>query len=337
MALRAASFGKKVLVLTVDPAQRLMTSLGLQPGSDQITKVETPSLKGEVYAGIVQSKKIFDDFISKYSGNKSVVDRIFKNRLYQQLSTTLSGSQEFTALEKLLQEYESKNFDLIILDTPPTKHALDFFVAPRRIINLFQDSNTKWFAAPELEPTGFISNLIYKGTKTVFKSLEILTGAEFIEELVDFFVAIRSVQKILRERSEKVEKLLANKTTSFVLITSFDSAKLEEANVLQKRFSKMKYQLDAVIINRAYPLWASNVIANPSLQNQEVYQKVLRYYNEFRSYYANRYKLYDDFAAGFERNVKIFRIPDYGQDICGIDDLLELSDRLASAQSERMK
>ncbi len=337
LAIRAAELGLRVLVLTVDPAQRLMTSLGLKPGSDEITKVDLPSFSGQVFAGIVQSKKIFDDFIMKHAGQTEIVNRIFKNRLYQQLSTTLSGSQEFTALEKLLQEFEANNYELIILDTPPTKHALDFFLAPRRIINLFQDAITKWFAFPDVAPSGFISNLLYRGTKTVFKSLEILTGAQFIEELIDFFAAVQSIQKVLRERSERVEQLLEDKKTRFVLITSFDSAKLDEAIVLQKQFAKMKYQLEAVIINRAYPLWFVSGEPAEASEMQENYNKVFRFYTVFRNYYADRYRLYDNFAAGFETEVGIFRIPDYGQDVCGIEDLLNLSKRLASVQREEAK
>ncbi len=320
--------------MTVDPAQRLMTSLGLNPGSDEISKVALKDVTGSVDAGMVQSKKIFDDFILKHAGHADIVQRIFKNRLYQQLSTTLSGSQEFTALEKLLQEVESKKYDLIILDTPPTKHALDFFLAPRRIINLFQDSITKWFSIPDLQPTGFISSIVYRGTKTVFKSLELLTGAKFIEELVDFFGAIKSIQRILRDRSEQVEKLLADQSTKFILITSFDSAKLEEATLMQKEFAKMKYQLDSVIINRAYPLWFEhkNNIETPNPTGD--YKLVFDLYAQFRKYYADRYQLYDQFAAGFESAVKLFRIPDFGQDVCGIEDLVKLSDQLAVTQSE---
>lgn len=322
-------------MLTVDPAQRLMTSLGLTLGSDEISQVVTPTLSGQVFAGIVQSKKIFDDFILNHAGNPEIIKRIFNNRLYQQLSTTLSGSQEFTALEKLLQEYESKKYDLIILDTPPTKHALDFFMAPRRIMNLFQDSITKWFAIPDMVPKGFISGLIYKGTRTVFKSLEVLTGGQFIEELVDFFAAIKSIQKVLRDRSELVENLLADPRTHFILITSFDAAKLEEAKNMQKQFAKLSYRLDAVIINRAFPLWMPPSKIDNVVYDQSAYGQVLKFYSEFRSYYSARYQLYDKFAEEIDSQIQIFRIPDYGQDVCGLEDLLSLSERLASAQSER--
>lgn len=335
LALRACELGLKVLVLTVDPAQRLMTSLGLQPGSDEIREVKVAGQSGQLFAGIVQSKKVFDDFIMKHAGNADIVQRIFKNRLYQQLSTTLSGSQEFTALEKLLQEYETAKYDLIILDTPPTKHALDFFMAPRRIKNLFQDSITKWFAIPNQAPQGFVAGLLYRGTRTVFKSLEVLTGGQFIEELVDFFAAVKSIQVILRDRSQLVEDILGDVKTQFILITSFDAAKLEEAKHMQAAYAKMNYQLDAVIINRAFPIWMPNTESITQQNADSDYLKILKFYQEFKRYYSDRYKLYEDFAQQIKKDVQIYRIPEYGQDICGIEDLLSLAGRLAQAQNER--
>jgi anion-transporting ArsA/GET3 family ATPase len=335
LALRACELGLKVLVLTVDPAQRLMTSLGLEPGSDEIREVKVAGQSGQLFAGIVQSKKVFDDFILKHAGNADIIQRIFKNRLYQQLSTTLSGSQEFTALEKLLQEYETAKYDLIILDTPPTKHALDFFMAPRRIKNLFQDSITKWFAIPNQAPQGFVAGLFYRGTRTVFKSLEVLTGGQFIEELIDFFAAVKSIQVILRDRSQLVENILGDVKTQFILITSFDAAKLEEAKHMQEAYAKMNYRLDAVIINRAFPIWMPNSQSTIQQNADSDYLKILKFYQEFKNYYSARYKLYEDFARQIKKEVQIYRIPEYGQDVCGIEDLLSLAARLAQAQNER--
>jgi anion-transporting ArsA/GET3 family ATPase len=119
LAVIAAQEGKKVLVLTIDPAKRLAQTLGIE-GSTDITKVPGQSFKGELWASVIEHKKTFDEFVSRAAKKSESVQKIFNNRLYQQLSTNLSGSQEFTSLEKLYSIYESKKFDLIILDTPPT-------------------------------------------------------------------------------------------------------------------------------------------------------------------------------------------------------------------------
>ncbi|HVK60219.1 MAG TPA: ArsA family ATPase, partial [Bdellovibrionales bacterium] len=163
LAMRGAQLGRRVLVLTVDPAKRLATALGLEDAggvSGGERQVPLADVKGSLHAAVIDSKAIFDDFIRTHSKEADVVARIMRNRLYQQMSTTLSGAQEFTALERLLQGSESDRFDLVILDTPPTKHAMDFLSAPERIQSLFQDSVTKWFMAPDEKPQGFIAGIV---------------------------------------------------------------------------------------------------------------------------------------------------------------------------------
>ena len=123
--------------------------------------------------------------------------------------------------------------------------------------------------------------------------------------------------------------------THFILIASFDAAKLQEAKNMQKQFAKLSYRLDAVIINRAFPLWMPPAQTSSAVHEQNDYSQVLKFYAEFRDYYSERYQLYDTFAAEIDSKVQIFRIPDYGQDVCGLEDLLSLSERLASAQNER--
>ncbi len=321
----AQSLGRRVLVLTVDPAKRLATALGLDLNSSDERVVPLEHAKGTMAAAVIDSKKIFDEFIRSHAARSEVVERITRNRLYEQLSTTLSGSQEFTALERLLQAYESGKFDLIILDTPPTKHAMDFLTAPHRISALFQDSVMKWFMNPDAESKSFIAGLIGRGTRMALKSLEVLTGGAFIEELVDFFSAIRSIQKVLRERSERVLELLKSPRTSFVVVTSFDEAKLLEARYLQEELSHLRYHLKAVIINRAFPLGVpSDIQAVPEGMSPGSYVKVLNFHRLFREYHAIRYNLYEKFCRGLKSSIAVLRVPEYQVDVHGLSDLQEL-------------
>lgn len=332
MAVRAAQLGLRTLVLTVDPAKRLATALGLDlEGSSehQVNGLASgPVSGGSLTAAVIDSKKIFDQFIFDHAKGSEVISRIMKNRLYQQLSTTLSGSQEFTALERLLQAAESGRFDLVVLDTPPTKHAMDFLTAPDRIKSLFQDSVTRWFMAPS-EGVGFISGLIGRGTRVALKSLEILTGSQFIEELIDFFGAIRSVQLVLRERSERAHRLLTGKLTQFFVVTSFDSAKLIEAKYLQRELDRLDYHLRGVIINRAFPIGIPAEISGASShQTSEIYGQVLNFFKQFRNYYSSRYNLYQEFADGLGPGVATIRLPEYENDVHGIADLERLAQAL---------
>jgi anion-transporting ArsA/GET3 family ATPase len=329
IGVRAAQLGRRTLVLTVDPAKRLATALGLELNDDGDRVVDLSGVTGSLSAAVVDSKKIFDRFIFAHASGGDVVERIMKNRLYQQMSTTLSGSQEFTALERLLQATESGKYDLVILDTPPTKHAMDFLTAPQRLSNLFSDTITRWFSSSNDKPKGLIAALVGKGTRTVLRSLEVLTGAQFIEELIDFFGAVRSIQKVLRERSLAAEALLTHESTQFFVVTSFDAAKLTEAKYLEGQLKKLGYRLKAVIINRAFPLWLPDdekALRSPS----EAEQKVQVFFDQFRSYYRTRYTLYEDFAKSLDESILLARIPEYRQDVHGLEDLKALSETLAS-------
>lgn len=333
IGVRAAELGRRVLVLTVDPAKRLMTALGLEPGDSSDRKVDIPDVPGTLSAAVVDSKEVFDGFLRTHASGSDVVDRIMKNRLYQQMSTTLAGSQEFTALERLLQAVQGGPYDLVILDTPPTKHAMDFLTAPQRLSSLFSESITRWFAAPDEKPKGFIASLVGKGTRTVLKSLEVLTGGQFIEELIDFFAAVRSIQKVLRERTLAAEALLKDAKTQFVVVTSFDAAKLVEATFLQRQLRRLGYRLRAVIINRAFPLWLPDSEAATQSRGESE-RKVQAFFDQFRDYYRGRYILYEEFAKSLDSDVAVARIPEYRQDVHGLDDLKSLAETLSQRSLE---
>lgn len=337
LGVRASQLGLRTLVLTVDPAKRLATTLGLDLSDDAERRVPSQSYKGELWAAVIDSRKTFDQFIARHAKDKVAADRILNNRLYQQLSTTLAGSQEFTSLERLLEAVESGRYDLVILDTPPTKHAMDFLMAPQRIHSLFQDSITKWFIEATQPGGGLIANIVSRGTRTVLKSLEILTGGQFIEELVDFFGAIRSVQTALRDRSIAVQKLLGGSHTKFIVITSFDAAKLEEAKYLQSALRKMGFALEAIVINRAFPLWLQSGIedSHDTKPLGPAHEKVLKFYEQFKEFNAVRYNLYEEFAKSTRQSARIFRIPEYDQDIHGLVDLEHLSARLAEGAKSK--
>ena len=325
MAVRASLLGKRVLVLTVDPAKRLATALGLDLQDHHDKKV--PLEKGELSAAVIDSKKIFDEFIATHAQGAEIVAKIMKNRLYQQLSTTLAGSQEFTSLERLLQATESGKYDLVVLDTPPTKHAVDFLTAPQRINSLFQEGVTKWFMGPGDKPSGLFARVINKGTRTVLKSLETLTGGQFIEELVDFFSAVRSIQSVLRTRSEDAHKVLLGEKTKFVVVTSFDAAKLMEAKYLQGELARLDYRLAGVVINRAFPVGLPEGLSpDPGSEDHEAQEKLISFFGRFKEYYGNRYRMYDEFARGLDKKVAVVRVPEYQRDVLGLADLEKLAE-----------
>lgn len=325
LGVLAAKEGKKVLVLTIDPAKRLAQTLGIE-GAKDITKVPNQNFKGELYASVIDHKKTFDEFVIRAAKKDNAAENIFKNRLYQQLSTSLSGSQEFTALEKLYSCYDSKQFDLIILDTPPTKHAIDFLNAPQKLTALFSEGVAKWFRDPEGKKAGLFSHLLQTGTRQVLKVLENLTGSNFIHELSDFFVNIEQWQEQLLKRTVDVHRMLVSPNTHFCLITSFDQAKLKEAEYFAKEIKKGGYHLRTVILNRVFPHWLD---LRSEQQVQKVQQELASLYSQMRSYYNQRDMIYQQFEANIKSEAQVFRIPDLVRDVSDLKGLEELGDTIS--------
>ena len=205
LATQAAVAGKKVLVLTIDPAKRLAQTLGLHTCDHGEIKVPNQNFKGEIYAGIIRPDLAFEAFIRDESKDKKITERLLKNSLYKQLSTTLSGSQEFTSLDRLYRAVSSERYDLVILDTPPAEHAMEFLSAPEKIYTLFQKSITKWFMQGK-EERGLVAKLVSKGTFTVLAALERVTGSDFIGDLSEFFECVEGLQEKISKRSIEVSK-----------------------------------------------------------------------------------------------------------------------------------
>ncbi len=324
IALRAAQMGRKVLVLTVDPAKRLKSTMGLE--SKDEAAIQDPSIKGSLEASVIDNKKIFDEFVTRASGNPERAQKILKNKLYVQMSTTLSGSQEFTALEKLYSSSESGKYDLIVLDTPPTKHAIDFLEAPQKLSALFNEKITQWFRDPASGEKSFFRSIIQTGTKQVLRALESLTGSEFMRELADFFQSIQQWQGKLEKRIADMHKLLVHPKTHFVLVTSFDEAKLKEAEFFSREIRKSGYQLSNVIINRAYPkgldlslkLGGGNELENLYLQ--------------YQNYLADREKVYQSFSIRMSGQGQVLMLPELMNPISDLEGVLEMAQNMEEAE-----
>lgn len=323
LGVRAAQSGKRVLVLTIDPAKRLAQTLGIEGHSD-IVEVPGAKFSGALYAGVIEHKKVFDEFVLRAAGKDSSATKLLQNRLYKQLSTGLSGSQEFTSLEKLYSCYESKSFDLIILDTPPTKHALDFLAAPQKLAALFNEGIAQWFKDPEGKKKSLLANILNAGTKQVLKVLESLTGASFVHELADFFISIEKWQSRLQERTTAAHRLLVSSRTHFCLVTAFDKAKLKEAEFFSKEIRKGGYHLRTLIVNRAFPSWLK---VDPAEKDQPT-SPLQNYFGKLKSYYADRELLYANFDQSLGRELSILKVPDLMGEVSDIKSLVELSELL---------
>ena len=323
LAVAAAMLGKRVLVLTIDPAKRLATTLGIANSSHDV-RVPRQKWRGELWAGLIDPTRIFNEFIERHSPDQAAVERMFANKLYQQLSTTLSGSQEFTSLSRLLDASVSGNYDLVILDTPPSSHAVDFLRAPEKLNAVFDSTIVSIFMG-RATGLGFAANAWKQGMKMILGTLKILTGSEFVSNFSDFFGAADAVAPDIREISMQAHRLLLAPSTAFVLISSFDMAKIQEGEAFHDELGKAGYHLRKVIINRAWPHWA---LADPVTQRQV--EKQLRAkglsatadsYKELAAYYAQRQNLHPRFDD-------VLTIPEMDEEIVGLTALEQLAERL---------
>ncbi|MCK6599455.1 MAG: AAA family ATPase [Bdellovibrionaceae bacterium] len=331
LGYRLATEGLKVLVLTIDPSQRLATTLGIGQSKDivRVKPFEGEGLfKGELYASVVDHQSVFNEFIMRAAKKDSQIQKIINNKLYKQLSTSLSGSQEFTALEKLYSCYETGIYDYIILDTPPSKHAIDFLNAPEKLASLFNENITKWFKDTSQGGT-WLSSLISSGTKQVLRALEMLTGSEFIKELSLFFTYINDWQDKLHERTIAVHSLLTGMQTEFYLVTGVDDAKLKEASQILRLIRKQGYHLTKVIMNKALPSWnIEEPLDLDLIVIEESRDELIKWHQKFVELYLQRMTTLKLFFEQFKKEIQVVTLIEYNEPISDIVGLHQFAKSL---------
>jgi len=255
IALGMASRGAKVAVVTIDPAQRLANALGLEQLNNEPHRVpqgtltgEGMEVTGELWAMMLDPKRTFDDLIERVAPTPERAAEIKANRVYQQLSTAVSGSQEFTAIAKLYELDQAGEFDLLVLDTPPSRHALDFLDAPRRL-NAFLEGPT---AKALIRPTGLGMRVLGRGATPMLGALRRVTGVDLLSDLGAFFGLLTDMTAEFSQRAARVEALLAAQTSAFVLVTSAEREPIDEAIFFHQRVSAAGLPFAGVVVNRVH-------------------------------------------------------------------------------------
>lgn len=257
IAAGMAARGRRVAVLTIDPAKRLADSLGLGELGNDERRVDPELFEaagqapggGELWAAMLDAKQTFDDVVARYAPDEEARQRILDNRIYREISGSLAGSQEYMAMERLYELHESGRYDLLVLDTPPSRNALDFLEAPRRLVSFIEGRAIRLF----LRPTGFGMRIAGRGFSVVTSLIRRLTGLDLIEDLTEFFAATGGMIGGFRERAERVDRLLADERTSFLIVTSPTAEATEEAAYLRGKMAETGLRLGGVIVNRGHP------------------------------------------------------------------------------------
>jgi anion-transporting ArsA/GET3 family ATPase len=260
LGLRAAAEGKKVIVLTIDPAKRLATSLGLEKLTGKPRKISKEMLEaavgpteGSLSAMMLDTKSTFDAIVTKYASSKETEKKILENKIYQHLSDMIAGSQEYMAMEKLYEIVSGGGYDLVVIDTPPTTHAIDFLEAPERMVNAIGNSMIHLLIKPAMAigKTGF--NLFSKGSAMILKVFDRITGFAFLQEISEMLFSFQDLLGGFKSRAEDVKKILQDPDTAFVLVAACEDKSVAEVKVFREKLSEAKLPLDGLIVNRVHP------------------------------------------------------------------------------------
>jgi anion-transporting ArsA/GET3 family ATPase len=247
-ALAAARAGRRACVVTVDPARRLADSLGVQSLANTPTEV-AGDWPGHLHALMLDTKGTFDDLIHTYSRTPEQAEGILANRLYQNLTGALSGTQEYMAMEKLHELVESGDFDVVVVDTPPTRNALDLLDAPRRLTRFLEN---RLFRALLL-PTRVSLRAVGLATQALLRTISKVAGAEIVQDAVAFFQAFEGMEEGFRTRAGAVRALLADPSTAYVLVTSARPDAVAEASFFAQKLAERDIVPAALIVNRIHP------------------------------------------------------------------------------------
>jgi len=258
LALGAARRGRKALVLTIDPAKRLANSLGLSELGHDIQRVPDEMLRssgelvdgGELHAMMLDQKRAFDEIVTRYASNPEAVKRILSNPVYAQISGSLAGSQEYAAMATVEQIEEDTDFELIVVDTPPTAHALDFLDAPEKLTAAIDSPAIDWFR--RIRGQKVSRSVIGRTGAYILKRLSKFVGSQFLDDLAVFFTEFNDILGGFHLRAEKTFDLLRRDSVGFVLVASPEPMAVRETLFFHQRLVSAQMPFAAFVINRVH-------------------------------------------------------------------------------------
>jgi anion-transporting ArsA/GET3 family ATPase len=323
IAVAAARAGRRACVVTVDPARRLADALGVEslPNTPAEVAGDWP---GHLHALMLDSKGTFDDLVQRYARTPEQAESILANRLYQNLAGALSGTQEYMAMEKLYELVHSEEFDIVVVDTPPTRNALDLLDAPRRLTRFLEN---RLFRAL-LVPTKMSLRAVGVATQALLRTIAKVAGAEIVQDAVSFFQAFEGMEDGFRSRASAVHELLADPATAYVLVTSARPDAITEAGFFAEKLAERDVAVAALVVNRIAPSFGNGREDTASSHAPELAAL------EANLSALNALALREESAfSGLAAQVApapVGRIPLFGQDVHELVGLQRAADRLFS-------
>jgi anion-transporting ArsA/GET3 family ATPase len=255
IGLVAARLGRRAAVLTIDPARRLRDTLGLAHLDGEAHRIRLPRAEasGTLHVMLLDAKRTFDDLIRRYAPTDATAERLLGNRIYQSLSTALAGSQEYMAMERLHAIVGEERYDVLVVDTPPTHHALDFLEAPNRLTALLASRAAAILQNPTAILGGEGSRLAQTMLAVILRALERFTGLELLHDLAELAGGLDELSEGFRSRAAAVAEMLRAPTTSYLLVTTAEAARVAETLTFRRELLRAGLPLSGFIVNRVLP------------------------------------------------------------------------------------
>lgn len=248
LAVQAAELGRRVVLITIDPAKRLADALGLSDLSNEPSRVQY-ECSGELWAMMLDARATFDDVIRQQSRNKQQEQAILTNPFYSNIASRLSGSQEYMAAEKLYELFNDNRFDLVIVDTPPTREALDFLEAPQKLMNFLDHRVYRWLVMPA---RGGLRVLNF-AAQPILKTIGRVIGADVLADAINFFQAFEGIEDGFRQRALAVQTLLKSSDSKYVVVASAHHDTIREAIYFTNELARVGTPVTGLVVNRLQP------------------------------------------------------------------------------------
>jgi anion-transporting ArsA/GET3 family ATPase len=335
LGLWGALEGRRAVVLTIDPARRLAVSLGLKELGHEPRRIPPELLAGaglqatgELWAMMLDQKGAWDALVERHAPAEAK-ERILANPFYQHLSQTFAGSQEYMAVEQLCELVDGGDWDLIVVDTPPTRHALDFLEAPQRLGDFLDKSVLKWFMRP-LNAGWSALRVVNRTMSFLLQRLEQATGISALAEISDFFTSMSGLFENFQARVDRAHDVLRGPETAFVLVTSAEEEVLGDAEYLSAKMAELRMPLRAVVVNRMHEEFrrggrievgpesredVEQAIVQALGESSDVARALAENFVDYQVLARGEQLRLDLFRRGLRRGVPVVRVPDFGRDV----------------------
>jgi anion-transporting ArsA/GET3 family ATPase len=348
-AMAAVHHGGRVLVVTVDPAKRLASALGLSGFGNEAKRVPARAFadagvkpSGELWAAMLDTKQSWDALVRRHAPDRDTAARILENPLYQNIAGKFVQSHDYIAMERLYELHSEGHYDLIVVDTPPTRNALDFIEAPQRMAEFFSSKLLRLLIVP------YRSKLVNFASRPFYQIADRILGSQFLADIAEFFILFQTMYGGFVQRARAVERLLHDQRTTFVVVSTLEAAPLREAEYFVDVLAAKHFHLGALVLNRVLPDYLldpaagraaerlvdgsgdladklSGVVGADSEQVRRVLQEVGDNFRNFRVVAGREAAQRDALASAPD---VIATVPEMESDIHDLAGLLELGARI---------